>query len=172
METTTNNVLIKKQEMIDVKPSGTFGKGFMMAWKIYSEYEEHWMKMKEIVKSHNLHLMDHGTIIAVNELKNLNHIDEIVGLAKEIPEIKDFARNGIDSTNGMTFKKELEKRMFTTFMRVFYEYCRQNSCKEFTAFIQNKKNLPLIKEMFNTHGTILQTEKNIEEIVGKILNKQ
>ncbi len=171
-----NVVLDKKADTL--KKTGTLAdelsqikKYFSWGWKIYSEYEEHTVKMKNIVKKHNLHLTEHGTIIAINELKNLNQLDIVWAAIKDNPEIREFAKSGIDSSDAISFEKKIERRAYTLLMRVYPEYCRQKASNDFIAFMKNQKNLPLIQEIFNIHGTLLDTEIDIDSAVRKILNK-
>jgi hypothetical protein len=171
-----NNVVIEKKA--DTLKSGTIvdeisqiKKNFLWAFKLYSECEEHTIKMKTIVKSHNVHLTEHGTIIAINEMKNLNQIDAIWNDIKDNPEIKEYAKSGIDSLDTNSFEREIERRTYTILMRIYPEYCRQKASDDFVSFMKNQKNLPMIKELFNIHGTLLDTESDIDGIVRKILNK-
>lgn len=168
------HILLKNNET-NVGKAGTITDKIMMAWKLYAECEDTVNKMKEIVKNHHIHLTDHGTILAVNELKNLNKIDSVLDEFKSTPEvislIKEYAKNGIDSADVNSYEKELEKRIYIIFMRIFPEYCRQKASKDFIMFMKNPKNLSLIKEMFNIHGTVLGTEYCIDDCVRKMLNR-
>jgi len=171
-----NVVLDKKADTL--KKTGTLAdeisqikKYFSWGWKIYSEYEAHTVKMKNIVKKHNLSLTVHGTIIAINELKNLTQLDTVWATIKDNPEIREYAKSGIDSSDATSFEKQIERRAYTLLMRVYPEYCRQKASNDFIAFMKNQKNLPLIQEIFNIHGTLLDTEIDIDSAVRKILNK-
>jgi hypothetical protein len=134
-------------------------------------YDDHWVEMKHIVKGHNLEMQDHSPILVLNELKNLRQINTILEQINGIPEIKDYAKNGVDSSDIKTFEKETEKRIFITISRIYPEFCRQNSLNAFLLFMKNPKNLSVIREMFSVHGIVLDTESDIDNIVRKILNK-
>jgi len=182
VETTTNKV-VNNQRMIIIDekklgPIDEFRKGVIdtlptsVGLKMERQFKKNWINIRGIVEKYNLLIQDYNPLIILNEQKNLQQINIILEQIKNNQELREYAKHGIDSSTTKEFEEKIDARIFSIFARIYHEFCRSYANDAFVKCIKKPENLLLLKELFSIHGTISETEKNIEEIVGKILNKQ
>jgi hypothetical protein len=70
---------------------------------------------------------------------------------------------------GITNKTDIEKTIFTVLLRVFPEYCYQNSVESFKKWVGSKESNKNIQKLFSLNGTIKETKNDIKRIVEDIL---
>ena len=144
----------------------TYTKGLVM----HPCYQEHWDEIKHIFKDMKLDLSYHAPIITINELKYVRMVRDITMKYKDDEEIKTIIYPGI-GVDEDDYDKATQRRIFITFLRVIPEFCRQKSSTCFMKWLDKGDSIPYLEEIFNVHVTIIDTDKQIDDIVRRIVAK-
>jgi hypothetical protein len=136
---------------------------FIKGFQLNRCYLSDWDDIKKIFESHKVKLNTHGPILTINELQFAKVADQLTNKLKTDKEIIRCINVGI------TNKTDIEKTIFTVLLRVFPEYCYQNSVESFKKWVGSKESNKNIQKLFSLNGTIKETKNDIKRIVEDIL---
>ena len=142
---------------------------WIQGFQINKAYLPHWDEIKDIFNHYEVDLNKQGPIITMQTLKQVRMAKKLTEMVKDDPEIRSMAKNCSFPLRSVYIDYDPEKiidgTIFIMLLRVIPVFCLKSGMDKFESVVNNGVAKKHLKEIFSTEGTIIETEKEIDEII-------
>ena len=141
-------------------------------------YVPHWDEIKDIFLDYEVDLNRQGPIITLQSLKQVRCAKKLTEMLKKDPEVREMAtaafsplRSQYDSPEDLDYEKAIEGTIFIMLLRLIPEFCLKSGMEQLEGYIQDNGSKNHLNQIFSVHGTILDTEKDIDKIICNMVKE-
>jgi len=148
-------------------------KGLQMQWC----YQEHWDEICDIFKSYKIDMKHQSPIITIQTLKEVKLAKQITDSIKDDKKIRNMAlrvsyplRNVYPAPD-ISEKELIDGTIFIVVLRLIPDFCLEIGKRALESFMDNGNKVKYFSDLFSCHGTIIDTQRDFEEVVKKMLEE-
>lgn len=140
-------------------------------------YQEHWDEIRDIFKEYKIDMSHQSPIITIQTLKEVKMAKEITETIKSNKEIRKLAEGvsyplrNVYPTANITTDDLIDGTIFIVILRLIPQFSLELGKKVLTSFFDNGNTEKYLTDLFKSHGTIIDTQKDFEEAVKNILTE-
>ena len=168
-----NLEMTKRGIPLSKRVKDTYTKGLQLQWC----YQNHWDEIKKIFNDYKIDMRHQSPIITIQSLKEVKLARELTEKLKDDPEIRKLAmsvsyplRNVYPSPN-ISEKDLIDGTIFIVMLRLIPYYCLELGKSALESFFENGNRSKFLSDLFNTHGTIIETQNSFELAVKNMLKE-
>ena len=158
---------------ITTKLKDSYSKNLQLQWC----YQAHWDEVRDIFKHYKVDLKHHSPIITIQTLKEVRLARDLTEKLKNDPEIRSMAENvsyplrNVYPAPNITEEDLIDGTIFIVILRLIPYFCLEMAKPILESFFENGNREKYLDNLFRTHGTIIETQKNFEDAVKDMLKE-
>ncbi len=140
-------------------------------------YREDWDKIKTIFDDYGIDMTHQGPIITKQTLDEVVLAKEITAKLNKDPRIRKMAEKvsyplrNVYPNPKIDTATLIEGTIFIVVLRLIPSFCIKTGMQQLQRFIENGMKYDILDSLFNTHGTIRETQTDFESSVIAMIEK-
>jgi hypothetical protein len=140
-------------------------------------YQAHWDEIRDIFSEYKIDMRHQSPIITIQTLKEVEMAKEITEKIKHNKEIRELAEDvsyplrNVYPSPSISKDDLIDGTIFIVILRLIPQISLELGKKALSSFFNNGNTNKYLSDLFKSHGTIIETQKDFEETVKKILTE-